>query len=164
MYKSVIERDDLVKKIIIMRGLPGSGKSTRALRHMNSAIVANEMSSIVSADDYFTHDGLYDFNPSKLRDAHADCFSKFLIALIKGHNLIVVDNTNTQLWEFENYLRVAHIAGYEITIDEAIAKDEAEIKVWYSRCVHGVPFNKMQQMQQRWQTFDLTKWKQTLIS
>lgn len=149
-----------MKTVVINRGLPGSGKSTRARRRWAyHTEVRGHKSIVVSADDYFMQDGKYVFNGSKIRDAHAQCFSRFLDALLDGHDLVIVDNTNTQVWEFENYIRVAKLAGYDIVIDETIAKDSAEIEMWCKRCTHGVPLDKMKQMHQRWEPFDIAAWQ-----
>ena len=56
-----------MKVLYIVRGLSGSGKTT---------IAHNLTHNVFSADDYFTtHAGDYNFDPSKLGDAHADCKS-----------------------------------------------------------------------------------------
>jgi len=53
-----------VKQLILLRGLPGSGKST----------FANLLGGIhVEADQYFIQDGEYKFDASKLKQAHNWC-------------------------------------------------------------------------------------------
>ncbi len=61
-------------KIIILCGLPGSGKTTWAKQNYPGA-------RIVSADDFFMVQGptgkVYMFDPAKLSDAHALCLREF---------------------------------------------------------------------------------------
>jgi ABC-type proline/glycine betaine transport system ATPase subunit len=56
--------------LFIIRGLPGSGKSTlgRSIRGLSGGVP-----DCLSADDYFVGaDGVYRFSPSGLPGAHAD--------------------------------------------------------------------------------------------
>jgi len=107
-------------KVIIMRGLPGSGKSTY-LAKLDSESGVNNI--IVSAD---RHPGLYDdsmnFNHEHLRAAHEACFSQFHRAcemVSKGEispEFIAVDNTNLQIWEMTPYEKVAGFYGIPVEI------------------------------------------------
>jgi len=55
---------DKVKTLIIMRGLPGSGKSTKA------KLFAGEKGLIYSTDDFFIIDGKYIYDPTKIVEYH----------------------------------------------------------------------------------------------
>jgi tRNA uridine 5-carbamoylmethylation protein Kti12 len=136
-------------KVYILRGLPGSGKSTFS---KNLAREKGENNiSICSADDYFIgSDGVYRFSPQKLKDAHLSCKEKFVDSLNNEVPFVVVDNTNTQKWEFENYMLIAKEYGYSVEIvnffdggltDKELAK----------RNTHGVPEEKIKQMRERFQ-------------
>ena len=153
----------MVKTVKIMRGVPGSGKSTRAFNAAYHVGTTGGKACTVSADQFFESTGRYVFNAAKLPQAHADCFRRFVDALLVGCDLVIVDNTNTQVWEFENYAKVACLAGYDVEIDEVRPKDAAELRVWAERCVHGVPHDKIIAMDKRWETFDLNaawrRWK-----
>lgn len=93
------------RKVIILSGLSGSGKST----------YANALGGVVcSADDFFVNDdGKYVFDPAKLQDAHAYCFRSFLEALQGTNETIVVDNTNTRVEEISPYVLASHAFGIE---------------------------------------------------
>ena len=71
-----------MNKLIIMRGLPGSGKSKVVREIIAKAINDHQHSAIVcSADQFFTNpDGEYNFNPSMIAQAHMDCQVKALKA------------------------------------------------------------------------------------
>lgn len=108
MSKANNEANSLV---VICRGASGSGKSTWAQLLMKDAWEYKGPYSciIVSADHFFIDEetGQYNFDKSLLTEAHAKCFQDFREALDAKTPLIIVDNTNTRLWEFESYLKVA---------------------------------------------------------
>jgi len=84
--------------LVIVRGLPGSGKSTysKALGFKNH----------FEADMFFEKDGNYKFNPALIKDAHEWCQSQTRAALERGED-VVVSNTFTQHWEMKPYLDMA---------------------------------------------------------
>ena len=83
----------IMKTLIILRGCPGSGKSTFA-KTLGGAHFETDM--------YFvSDDGTYNFDPSKLRDAHNWCQNNVHTAMIENNTsginkTIVVSNTFTQ--------------------------------------------------------------------
>jgi len=92
-----------MKTVIILRGVSGSGKSTLAnlLTSLNEKKVR-----VVTADDFFVDEhGNYNFDGTKIKYAHQDCYDKFINALEDSDcDVVVVANTNTSEWEFEKYL------------------------------------------------------------
>ena len=93
------------KKLFIVRGLPGSGKSTLA-----EAICSN----VHSADDFFTgHDGVYRFDPSQIKSAHAHCRAQVETCMKRGED-VAVANTFTRKWEMEDYYKMAEEYGYMV--------------------------------------------------
>lgn len=127
--------------IYLMRGLPGSGKSTKA-RSLGVA-------TIVSADDFFMRNGVYEFDATKLGEAHAMCRLTAKFAMAKGLP-VVVDNTNCSAWEMRPYVEAARAYGYAVAFVEADApwaKDPAECA---RRNAHGVPLAAIERMLARW--------------
>jgi predicted kinase len=116
-------------KVIIMRGVSGSGKSTYARKHYPAAYK-------VSADDFFMKDGEYKFDPKDLSKAHASCLQRFtnLVTHDYGGN-IVVDNTNTTAVEIAPYAALALAYGHEL---EIVTLD-VPFNVAWGRNVHKVP-------------------------
>lgn len=92
------------KILYIVRGIPGSGKTT----------LANSLGSIVySADDYFISDsGEYNFDYSKLGLAHQHCFNRTKGAMKKHFPRIFVANTFTTEKEIQPYIDLAKEMGY----------------------------------------------------
>lgn len=100
-----------MKELLIIRGIPGSGKSTLA---NNYALEKGYVH--VEADMYFlTADSNYAFDSNKVRDAHAWC-KKFASIIMSQNHDIVISNTFTRKWEYEDYLILAKKYGYNVTI------------------------------------------------
>jgi predicted kinase len=97
------------KTCIILRGCPGSGKSTFA------ETIADKNTVICCADDYFVQNGEYKFDGSKIKAAHKYCTDKFAAAMLLGNNIIVA-NTNIQEWEFQHYFDAAEQSGYRVFV------------------------------------------------
>lgn len=118
-----------MKKCIIMRGLPGAGKSHWIKNNIPGG------PCICSADGFFMVDGRYAFDKYRLPEAHNACLLLFL-ALIHNHDPnIVVDNTNVRVWELAPYYRVAETAGYNVEIVWVQCNPE----LCKARNVHNVP-------------------------
>ena len=135
-------------KVRIMRGLPGSGKSFFA-----SNILARMFKvepTICSADHFFEKDGKYNFDPKKLPIAHKTCRQKFLEAIQRGDELIVVDNTNTMPTEMAFYWDLATIFTDDVQILAVEPPPMMERKDWLVQCEkmnqHGVPMKNIQAM------------------
>lgn len=124
--------------VVIVRGLPGSGKSRLAKALVSK--VGNGMNAVVcSADDYFNTPRGYEFNPAKLPEAHSACLTNFICALNRGVPVVILDNTNTHRWEYLNYEGIALLKGYDVKIVEFQAKTIHEVRLCIRRNSHGVP-------------------------
>ncbi len=132
------------RTLIIMRGLPGSGKSTYVKENFPDAVVC-------SADSFFLNeDGEYIFVNWKLQQAHQHCFRTFIDAVTSDAETIVIDNTNICRWEYENYVFMAEKFGYRIRkIRMNFA--ESDIPLFGKRNIHGVPELKINQMFERFE-------------
>lgn len=124
-------------KVTILRGISGSGKSTFAKENYPSAVVC-------SADDYFMVDGEYKFDFTKLSQAHGTCFKKAAEALEFGQD-VVVDNTNTQVWEMSPYVLLAQ--SYNAEIEIVLLDCPASVAA--VRNCHGVPTAAVEGMAER---------------
>lgn len=143
----------MTKKLKIMRGISGSGKSTYTRKNFPGALVC-------SADQEFIGpDGVYIFDPKKLGEAHLGCWRKTHEALMRGEELVVVDNTNTQLWEMSPYVQMGNALGYEVEI----IRMDTPAHVAAARNVHGVPADKVRAMADRFQKV-LPHWKEIVVS
>ena len=99
----------MAKRLVILRGLPGSGKTTYQRSHLPGAVVA-------SADQYFMVGEEYRFNPKFLPEAHGACCRVVIDALQAGSPLVVVDNTAISAVEIAPYVLLAQAYGYSAEI------------------------------------------------
>jgi len=121
----------------IMRGPSGCGKSTYAASIINSNPTTTV---IVSADRFFVDpDGDYMFDPAKLGKAHSWCLGLFLDAIHNNVETIVVDNTNVNTWEFQNYITIAANNGYDVIVHEWQPKTIEDVRICAFRNRHAVP-------------------------
>jgi len=142
-------------KMQMIRGLPGSGKSTVA-QEIASAFVVGQV-IICSADDFFKCDyqhnlsGEYKFNPKLLGEAHAWCRGQAEAGMGLGIECVIIDNTNTEKWEYEPYLEMARRFEYDVDIVVVGKFDEESVKLYAERNSHGVPLEAIQRMAERFE-------------
>ena len=96
-----------MKTVILLRSVSGAGKSTLA-----DLLASNEGWVSVCADDYFTDkNGIYNFDATKLGEAHRLCQENFMYWLNSAVDGIIVANTNTKERDFAFYEKAAKEAG-----------------------------------------------------
>jgi predicted kinase len=120
-------------KLFLIRGLPGSGKSTIAkalgIRHFE-------------ADMFFLgSDEVYKYDASKIKAAHEWCQQSTYAELANGKSA-VVSNTFTRRAEMLPYIEMAKEFGIVPNIMTANGDFEN---------VHGVPEEVLQKMRDRWE-------------
>lgn len=108
-----------MKELYLLRGIPGSGKSTLAKQLCSGA-----GSQYFEADQYFIDDeGNYNFDATKLRNAHEWCRNEVEYSMQFGYRgnpvdlplaIIAVSNTFTQEWEMKPYYELAEKHGYRV--------------------------------------------------
>jgi predicted kinase len=130
-----------MSRLTIVRGLPGSGKSTYAkslgIHH-------------VEADMFWMNNGVYQFpqddDPNKMRYlamAHKWCYNQVRQAMWYGMD-VVVSNTFTTVDQFASYLELAHILGYDAVV--ITRKNNFG-------SIHAVPVDVVDAMRNRWEEY-----------
>ena len=137
------------KQFIIMRGLPGSGKSTKAKN------LAGAQGQVFSADDYHVMigNGKYNWKPENVGKAHSWNQRRALEALNAGIPIVVIDNTNTTLREMRAYLphiKRAMLLGYKVSVQESDTSWAFDIEECFKKGTHNVPKETLQKMYDRY--------------
>ena len=130
-------------ELILLRGLPGSGKTT--LAKIILQLRSTDEPEVLSADDFFEDkEGDYNFDATKLKEAHNYCQFRCSERMRQQKARIVVANTFTQEWEMDEYFKMAE--RYNYRIHTVIVENRHG-----NENVHGVPENKLQQMKNRFE-------------
>lgn len=138
--------------VVILRGIPGSGKSSLGRDIQAICKDRNVKCVICSADLFFETPRGYEFDVKRLDRAHKSSQHTFCTATKDARmRLIVVDNTNTQRWEYEPYETVAQRQGCAIEILEMHCPDVITSMHMAMRNSHGVPVPKVVSMYLRWE-------------
>ena len=156
-----------MKTVVILRGIPGSGKSTAAKKSYPTALVCSadhfHMRKTGEMDASGQPIKVYDWKAENQGMAHARCLAKFKDALDAGEELVVVDNTNIKRGEYQKYIEYAWFAGYEVWIHEVRVTTEDQIAICVQRNVHRVPEDTIRRMASSFKDSD-TKGIHRLIS
>jgi predicted kinase len=135
-----------MKSLQILRGIPGSGKSTYA-KSQTGAVIC-------SADDYFLQaDGTYQYDKTKLQDAHDFCFKKCHDALHAGEQTVIIDNMNATAWEISPYIMLGRNFGYNVEVLNFPCDDQ----LGASRNIHDVPLEDIERTARLIKTTKLPK-------
>lgn len=136
--------------MVLMRGCSGSGKSYLAQGIIKN-YGGNAQDYIFSTDDYFIRNGVYRFDHTALSEAHHWNQTRVLSKAREGCSPIIVDNTNTQLWEMTIYASMAINNGYAIEILEPETAWFRKVDELSKRNRHGVPRDKIKLMLDRYE-------------
>ena len=124
-----------MKDLIIIRGLPGSGKNELAKKFGSKAIC--------TADDYhIDRNGKYNWKSENISKAHSWCQRKCKRFMKKGIQNIIVANTSTTERELKPYIDLAKEFGYRVF--SIITENRHG-----SQTVHEVPEETMNKMENR---------------
>jgi predicted kinase len=147
-------------KIVLLVGIPGSGKSYYVTKYMETH--PQESCVVCSADHHFEElakkkkaeleaagdlEGAagvpnYLFDYMQLRTAHMSCQQKCIAAMDNDVDTIFIDNTNITAKERQFYVSAATDHGYGVEF-KVFPNDQAAIQLAASRNQHGVPADKV---------------------
>jgi predicted kinase len=138
-----MEDKEYTGDLILLRGLPGSGKSS--LGEIILHCPGSNSPDVLSADNFFIDDkGNYNFDATKIKQAHNDCQQKCAERMKLEISRIVVANTFTEKWEMDSYYEMAE--RYKYRVHSVILENRHE-----SKNIHNVPDEKLEQMKNRFE-------------
>jgi predicted kinase len=134
----------IMPRLIIVRGAPGSGKSTFVKSYIQY-LEPQKSYAHFEADMYFEIKGEYLFNPSLLKNAHNWCKEQTEKSMKNLVDCVFVSNTFTKHWEMQAYLNLAKKYNYEVNV--------YYLKSSYQN-VHGVPEEVVQRMISQYEPYE----------
>jgi predicted kinase len=138
-----MEDKEYTGDLILLRGLPGSGKSS--LGEIILYCPGSNSPDVLSADNFFIDDkGNYNFDATKIKQAHNDCQQKCAERMKLEISRIVVANTFTEKWEMDSYYEMAE--RYKYRVHSVIVENRHG-----SVNIHNVPDGKLEQMKNRFE-------------
>lgn len=135
------------KVLYIVRGVPGSGKSTYA----KSLMAGKESVSHWETDFWFMDDNwgdeepVYKFDPTKLGEYHRECQRAVCCDMQDEVETIIVSNTFIRKWEADMYFMLAKLWGYRVVV--------YRMNNEYGN-VHGVPQDKVNIMKANMEPYE----------
>jgi predicted kinase len=138
------------QELIVMRGIPGGGKSTKAKQIVGKGIIHSTDEVIEGSGDYreFFEKMISSGDFSPLSKVHKINFQNAVTSMKQGISPVIVDNTNIRPNEPKNYVEAALKLGYA---DENIKFVEVgtgglSAEELAQRNTHGVPLDKIKSM------------------
>jgi predicted kinase len=124
-------------RLVILRGLPGSGKSTFAQKLVDTLGFVH-----LEADRHFVDaTGRYRFDLARASDCHSVCQRDADEALRTGAR-VVVANTHVRLWELAPYVGLAALHATDWRVVECTG-------TWPN--IHEVPGSVVESMREKWE-------------
>jgi len=127
--------------LILLRGLPGAGKSTLA-----KVLSEHGKYPVFSVDDYFTNEqtGEYVFDFKNNHLAYKLCEENTKQSMINHASKILVHNTFTMDWELEPYFKLASIYTYTLFV--------VTVENYHQQGnIHNVSIEQLQKMAEKYQ-------------
>lgn len=138
------------KKLFILRGLPGSGKSEVAKLLVDNGVIH-------STDDFFIVDDVFDErNVSKF---HYFNYLSSVRSMQRGISPIIIDNTNILAQHAINYVETGRLYGYDIIVVEPSADWAFDIEELMKRNAHGVSRETLVEMLEEYEKPEIFKKK-----
>ena len=147
--------------VIILRGIPGSGKSTFIQKIVQELNLEEGQYKVCSADNHFIKNGVYKYDGSDIKKAHDECNTDFMECLDKSTEekkiAVFVDNTNTKFWEFSKYLQHGSKENKTFVVSIRLPKKSDLHDEYLKRNIHNVPSPAVKRMYDTFQPFE-KKW------
>lgn len=143
-----VTRPDQV--LIIMRGIPGAGKSTRAKQLVGEGIIHSTDALIEAKGDYSVFfEQMHAANDfGQLFGLHIKNFRNARASILEGISPVIIDNTNIKQSDAKSYVKAALELGLSDSNIrfEDVGTSGLDAKVLSERNTHGVPLKTIEKM------------------
>ncbi len=146
--------------VLVMRGVPGSGKSTTCRAALATLGLSLDADAVVCGADAFFEERdavtgallQYNWAAHRLGQAHKWCRHRFEEALLeRRHAVVVVDNVSARRWTYREYTSMALANSSEVVVIDLRCPDQAAVEVCAGRNAHGVALKGVLKMWQSWE-------------
>ena len=135
-----------MKRLILIRGLSGSGKT----EHAELIVGDHDDRAEVTVDRFFEdEDGNYAFDFSRIKEAYEWCKDETKLLLEDEYEIVVVHNSFTRKWEAEPYFDLAKEHGYDVQVI-SLYDGGLNDKDLSDRSVHGLSSHQISEQRKRW--------------
>lgn len=126
------------KEVIILRGVPGSGKDNYIYHNQQKKNIKYFIN--INSDKHFydTHNN-YVFNRQDINKHKETCLSEYITSLKVGIPTIYINETNEQKWMYENMISLAKLFNYKVSIVEMVCSNREALSYFNVRSSHNVP-------------------------
>lgn len=145
-----------MKKLILLYGLPGSGKTTLAKELENKYIEEGLVIRRTETDDWFVlhGGGTYKFDASLLNKAHQITFQLVQYWMQLRTDVIILSNTNLTWKDIKGYCELAIHNAYEVEIVETQTEWRYDLDELEKRGIHAVPRVVLERMNNKRQSIE----------
>jgi tRNA uridine 5-carbamoylmethylation protein Kti12 len=126
--------------LILVRGLPGSGKSTYAQKLMQWKLATHHFEADMWMVD---ENGQYKYDRYRLAEVHTKCLEHAIdAACLAKYAVVVIANTFAEAWQLGPYLQFAIQFSHKFTVINMPNLYES---------THNVPPEEMARMRSKWE-------------
>lgn len=144
-----------LRVMVLIRGLPGSGKSYLSKMIVDDTMNGDYDNHIFSTDNYFMSNGRYVYDRNGLEQAHIRNQELVASRAKEGWSPIIIDNTNLRTWEMYPYVQYSIHNSYHIEIMEpSTVWSRNPCKLAYMN-KHSVPISKIRLMMHKFDKTDV---------
>jgi len=129
----------------VVRGLPGSGKT-----HKAKEIAAGTGSYHFETDMFWMENGVYRFDHSRIKLAHAWCYDITRRCLIEEKD-VIVSNTFVEWKYIEPYFEMSKDLNSGFEIIEPETPWAVSASLCHGMCTHAVPYDVIANMAVKWE-------------